>query len=154
MRDNKLVDEMVAFCKRFNLNSIESCDGMITLQEVVQFQNDGLMGKTTEEIESFIFKIHSYNLVLKNKRSSLKAFTRGLSTLIDRFVADNIEDVDKYLPYQTKRDIICSKSDDISAILNKLIQGQMHLDKIADLPESVDSTLRSLEAYMRRRYSV
>lgn len=154
MRDKKLIEEMTNFCRKFNFNSIEDCSGMITLEEVVQFQNDGLRGKTTEEIESFIFKIHSYNAVLKNKRSSLKAFTRGLTALLDRHVSDNIDNVDKYLPYQSKREIICSKDAEFSAILNRLIQGEMHLDKIGDLPEAIDSTLRSIEAYMRRRYSI
>lgn len=154
MNDNKLIEEMRKYSSKLNLSKVDNLEGQITIEEVVQFQNDGLFGKTTEEIEKFLFKVHAYNTSLKNKRASLRAFIRGLDALLDRFVSENIENVDKYLPYDSKKEIICSRDEEVRAILDKNNQCKMHLDRIGDLPEGIDSTLRSIENYLRRRFSI
>lgn len=150
--DNSLIQDMKDFCGRFKLSSMDGDSSPIGLKEVVDFQSGGLRGKTTEEIESFIFKTHAYNMVLKNKKSSMKAFVTGMNSRINRFVSENLGTVDKFLPYNAKRDAIISTDESVSLMENKLVGARMQLDKIGDLPDGIDQTLRSLESYLRRRH--
>lgn len=150
--DNKLIEEMKSFCSRFKMPNMDSDMCKLGLGEIVEFQSEGLRGRTTEEIEDFIFKTHSYATILKNKQSSLKAFITGLNSVINRFVADNIDTVDKFLPYTAKREAIISSSQDVSKYEVSLVSARMQLEKIGDLPGGVDATLRSLESYLRRRH--
>jgi hypothetical protein len=151
--ENKIIQDMISFCSRFKMPSMESESCPLGLKEVVDFQSEGLGGRTTEEIELFIFRTHSYNTVLKNKKNSIRAFVTGLSSIVDKFVAENLESVDKYLPYPAKRDLVVSGDEKVSAINAKLVSAKMQLDKIGDLPAGIDATLRSLESYLRRRHT-
>ena len=97
MDDNeKLISEVKSFVKDFRLGIDEDTGPVISLEDISQFQGGGLRGKTTEEIEDFIFAVHSFNTRLKNKRASLKAFSLGLESKIGKYVSKNIEIVDKY----------------------------------------------------------
>lgn len=151
--NNKIIDDMKAFCARFKLSTIEGDSCPLTLGEVVQFQSDGLRGKTTEEIEDFIFKTHAYVTILKNKKSSMGAFCTGLNSLINKYVNNNLESVDKFLPYNAKRDAIISTDATVMGLDAQLVSAKMQLEKIGNIPEGIDSTLRSLENYLRRRHS-
>ena len=153
MDDSGIINEMKQFCSRFKINPIQSADGCISLEEIIAFQKDGLMGKTTEEIEGFIFKTHAFLTVLRSKKSSLVAFQRGLSGLVDKYVHSHLEDVDKYMPYHAKRDAIVSQNPQVSAINDRVISTEMQIEKIGSLPSGIDQTLRSLEQYLRRRHT-
>jgi len=154
MDDNeKLISEVKSFVKDFRLGIDEDTGPVISLEDISQFQGGGLRGKTTEEIEDFIFSVHSFNTRLKNKRASLKAFSLGLESKIGKYVSKNIEIVDKYLPYSVKKDAIISMSPEMEGFNARLISARMRIERIGDTPESIDNTLRSLESYLRRRFS-
>jgi len=150
---NKMIEEMKEFCTKFKLAPMDGGNTSLSLEEVVAFQEKGLRGKTTEEIEDFMFKTHGYVTILRNKQSSLQAFCTGLGSKIDRYVHDNLENVDKYLPYNAKRDAIIGGDETVSAMEDNLVSAKMQLDKIGRLPEGVEATLRSLEHYLRRRHN-
>lgn len=147
---DSLIIEMKAFCEQFGLSYVED-NPSLTIEDIIEFQKRGLVGKSSEEIEEFVFKAHSFNTLLKSKRSSLRAFVRGLDGLVDSYVARGLDGVDKFLPFPMKRELILSADQDMVSISSKLNMAKMQLDKIAELPEGIDSTLRSLENRMRRR---
>jgi len=151
--NNSIVEEMKEFCAKFNLSAMDASSSSLSLESVVAFQESGLRGKTTEEIEDFIFKTHAFVTILKNKHSSLSAFCVGMDSRVNKYVHNNLDQVDKYLPYNAKRDAIISMDKTVSAMDENLSMAKMQLEKIGRLPDGIDATLRSLENYLRRRHS-
>ena len=69
MDDNdRLIEEVKSFVKDFRLSIDDDKAPVISLEQISDFQGKGLRGKTTEEIEDFIFAVHSFNTRLKNKK--------------------------------------------------------------------------------------
>ena len=150
---NEINREMAEFCQSLGLtkyDQIPSIDISIVIDEL----SNGFNGKTTEEVEQVLFKLHSYSIFLKNKKSTLKSWIGRLEQIVDKFVAENLDKAeDKYVPFNIKREQIVMTDQNISDAYYKSIKAKSHLEKIGDIPYSIDKAIVSIENYLRRRYS-
>jgi len=150
---NDIQQEMVNFCTTMGLTQFKG-KVSIDLPSLINDLDAGLNGRTTEEIEYLMTKIHAFNLDLKNKKSSLKAFITIKEQQVNKYVSENLHQVtDMYTPFEFKKELIISKSVTVSQAYKDLLRSKSQLEKIGDIPFSIDKVIASMEVYMRRRYS-
>ena len=146
------IDDMAEFCNELGLSQ-GSPQMPITLDEIMGRLEQGFTGNTTEEIELFLFTVHSFNLKIKNKKSSLKAYVGAAEKEINSFVDSNIDEVDRFLPYDSKKRVIISNNEKLTQKNRQLTKATAQLEKIGDIPYSLDKVIASIENYLRRRHT-
>lgn len=124
----------------------------LTVAEITEFMANGLSDRETTEVEDFLCRIGAYNLWLRNTAGSVLAMIRELEAKLNRGVARHMRSVSKqYAALEVKEAMILNKHPDLAKIHDRLTRLRMRYDKIRNLPQSIDASMRTIENALRRR---
>jgi len=150
---NDDIDKIKKFCEDNGVNKHKKYN-KISISDIIDFTENGLTGKTTEEVEDMVMKIHAMSLNLKNQKSSIEAIMKVNSKKIDSYVTENLSSTaNMYVPFEYKKKFISNKNKDIQKLVSQNEIFEAKLSRIKDLPNSLDKIVYSIECYMKRRYS-
>ena len=125
----------------------------LSVKEICEFMSLGLADKDMNEIESFMCRVHSYNLWLRNTCGSLLAMIRWTEKELNTRIAKGWKSLSKqYASNEIKEAMICEKDHNAKELRDKLNRLRMKYDKLSKLPQSIDSFIRTIENSIRRKH--
>lgn len=123
----------------------------LTVEGICEFMEAGLIDKDTAEIEDFLLKLGAYNLWLRNICGSVLATIRSTERDLNARLAYGYKSMNKvYASQDVKEAMICDEDNIAYEFKEQLTKLRMKYDKISKIPQSIDSSIRTIENAVRR----
>ncbi len=123
----------------------------ITVEYIMDFCSEGLHDRETDEIETFLTNVEMYNLYLRNLMGSTLSEIRMVQQELNEQVAAHIHEFSGvYVSNHIKEAMVCDEHEEIGEQKRRLTFLQMKYDKIKNLPQSIDSFIRTTQQKLRR----
>ncbi|MCK5610076.1 hypothetical protein KAR91_49845 [Candidatus Pacearchaeota archaeon] len=123
----------------------------LTVEGICKFMEAGLIDKEAAEIEDFLLRLGAYNLWLRNVCGSILATIRSTERNLNARLARGYKSIGKvYATPDVKEAMICDKDDIAYDLKERLTKLRMKYDKVSRIPQSIDSSIRTIENAVRR----
>ncbi len=124
----------------------------LTVEKICSFMENGMADKELSEIEDFLLQLGSYNLWLRNTCGSILATIRRTEQDLNIQIAKGYKSMSKVFASQdVKEAMICEKNSNARKLKEQLVKLRMKYDKISKIPQSIDSSIRTIENAVRRK---